>query len=98
MGEGCYWANFTNRFHCMPAGSDPEMQSCEPSTPNSCEPGLICVTNPEIGDSTQCLMVCHPETDDGICGGPCSEMGNHSYNDPNGMPIEDIGFCYFLGG
>ena len=96
-GEGCYWNETLGVFECGASGQTPEEAIC--AGQGDCGPGYLCLQRTGF-DSTRgrCYQACDPETQDGICGGPCDAMADHGYTNGFGTPIEDIGFCYFLGG
>ena len=94
-GEGCYWVDDAGQFQCLPAGSQLEESACAEA--GACLPGYLCVQR-STEQSPSCYQACNPDTDDGICGGPCDAMSEHGYQNGSGNPVADVGFCYFLGG
>jgi len=97
-GYGCYFdadgvVVGPATFGCMPAGDAAFESGCD--VPNDCQPGYACLARQEFRDAGErrCYQVCDPATQDGICGGPCDAFSAQGY-----PGIDDVGFCYFLGG
>jgi hypothetical protein len=67
--------NFDNQFGlCLPSGSTPAGQSCDPSATNTCQPGLMCLSEPSGSTTGVCKSLCDMWTAPSCAGGQLCDL------------------------